>query len=131
MAFLHVIKSNAIIMLLTVVVAVVTFCSHRKLAQQHTEMDTFKMAFEGITTALPEQSKFSLQLFDVPQHLQFYVRYLLAPRLVYYPVIKSDTVILIGNTTAADSLTNSVSSLRQVMWHHQDSQFIYLLSCSR
>jgi len=131
MALLHVIKSNAIILLLTVVVAVVTFCSHWKLTQQRSELDAFKIAFDGITTALPEQSKFSLQLIDVPQHIQFYVRYFLAPRLVYYPVTKSDTVMIIGNVAAADSLNNSVSSLRKVMWHHQDSQFVYLLSCSR
>jgi hypothetical protein len=131
MALLHVIKSNAIILLLTVVVAVVTFCSHWKLARQRTEMDAFKIAFEGISIALPKQSKFSLLLIDVPQHIQFYVRYFLAPRLVYYPVTKSDTVMIIGNVAAADSLNNIVSSQRKVMWHHQDSQFVYLLSCSR
>ena len=117
--------------LMAVAIAVITTSTLAIQKQQRVfaPLDHFHNLIDGAKAYLPLGSRFSLQLINTNLEVQFYTRYTMAGRLMYYPEIKTDTVLLIADKLSQHTV--GAFAKKKILWHNEDSNMAYFLICSR
>jgi|GEM_PF-3601301 len=122
-------KQIAIISLLLIVTVTTSVLSRLKFTRHPDEIDSVENNISAIKEIIPENGALSVELEGVSINYLLYTRYLLIPRQIYYPVIKSDTLLIINDKRLTDSVNHFVIRSRRILWQNGNDQLRYTLIC--
>ncbi|OSZ78115.1 hypothetical protein CAP35_07580 [Chitinophagaceae bacterium IBVUCB1] len=124
-------KPVVIILFIAVTVGVSAYYFDKRISTQTDEIDVIERSLAGTSAFIHANStiefagqKDMVQLFSI-------ARYALAPALIKPYTTGSDTLLAIQKKEQNDSLVNTLTTSRQIIWQTNDSLYTYTLSVTR
>ncbi len=124
-------RSYTVIAIAVIITMVTSVQCAKKFRDAPDEMDAFDACIAGIKDVLPPDRAFSLELINTKQEYELFTRYFLVPRRMFYPVVATDTVLVINRAGETDSVMKYSLNNKKILWQNKDSQNTYTLICSQ